>query len=57
MTRRTKHQGPSFKGFDSHVHVTVSEAQRLKVQRLAKRAGLSLSKYMRSVIDDLESTR
>jgi len=25
--------------------------------RLAKRAGLSLSKYVRSVIDDLESVR
>jgi len=57
VTRRTAHQGPARKGLDSHIHVTVTARQRAKMVRLAKRAGLSLSKYVRSVIDDLESVR
>ena len=54
MTRRSPHKGPAYKGHDSHVHVTVSERQAAKVRRLAKRAGLGLSAYMRGVIDELK---
>ena len=57
MTRRTAHQGPKRKGLDSHIHVTVTARQRAKMVRLAKRAGLSLSKYMRKVIDEWEVAR
>jgi len=42
-----------YKGFNFHLHVTVSEAQRLKVIRLARVEHLGLSEYMRTVIDGL----
>jgi len=44
----------AYKGLDSHLHVTISAKQELKVRKLAKRAGLSLSAYMRGVIDELK---
>ena len=42
-----------YKGFNFHLHVTVSEAQRLKVIRLARGQHLGVSEYMRTVIDGL----
>lgn len=54
MSARSPNKGPAYKGHDAHVHVTVSDEQRAKVVALARQAGLTLSHYMRKVIDDLE---
>lgn len=54
MSARSKNRGPSPKGLHGHVHVTTTEKQAAKVRRLAKRAGLNLSEYMRGVIDELK---
>ena len=52
-----KQSAAAYKGLVGHVHVTVTKQQAVKVRRLAKRAGLSLSEYMRGVIDDLEGSK
>ena len=57
MSARPKGKGPTYKGHDSHVHVTVTGEQRAKVDALARKAGLTLSHYMRKVIDDLEVSK
>lgn len=54
MTARSKNRGPGYKGHDSNIHVTVNAEQRAKVVRNARLAKLSISVYMRRVIDGLE---
>ena len=54
MSARSKNKGPAYKGHDSHIHVTVSDKQRAKVIRNARRARVTISVYMRGVIDELK---
>ena len=49
-----KNKGPTYKGHDSHIHVTVTAEQRAKLLALAKRAGVTVSVQVRGMIDDLE---
>ena len=51
MSARPKHPGPGYKGFDSTINVTVNAKQRAKVLRNARLAKVSISVYMRGVID------
>ena len=43
-----------YQGFDAHLHVTVTKAQREKLVRCAKQRGVPLSAQVRGMIDDLE---
>lgn len=54
MSRRAKHPGPVYQGFDAHLHVTVSISQLIKVKKLAKREGVNVSELMRGVINELK---
>ncbi len=44
-------------GLDTHLHVTVSKAQKAKLTRQAKRTGASLSVLVRGLIDDMEVSK
>ena len=44
----------AYKGFNAHLHVTVTKEQREKFVALARRKHLSLSELMRKMVDDLE---
>ncbi len=57
MSARSPNKGPAYKGHDAHIHVTVSEAQRAKVLRLAKRDGVTVSVLVRGIIDGLEVSK
>ena len=46
-----------YRGHDAHVHVTVTKAQRAKLQAQAKRTGCSLSVLVRGMIDDMEVSK
>ena len=54
MSARSPNRGPTYKGHDSHIHVTVTAKQRAKLLALAKRTGVSISVQVRGMIDDLE---
>ena len=43
-----------YKGFDHHIHVTVTASQNSKLKRLAKRRHLSISAVVREIIDGVE---
>ena len=57
MSARPKGKGPTYKGHDSHVHVTVTAKQRAKLLAQAKRAGVSISVQVRGMIDDMEVSK
>ena len=57
MSARPKGKGPTYKGHDSHIHVTVTRQQRLKLLAEAKHAGVSISVQVRGMIDDLEVSK
>ena len=52
-----KSKAQQYRGLDAHIHVTVSKAQRAKLQAQAKRTGCSLSVLIRGMIDDLEVSK
>lgn len=54
---RARSSAQRYKGFDSHLHVTVTATQRDKLVALAKRQGVPLSQFVRGVIDDLEGVK
>lgn len=46
-----------FRGFDKHIHVTVSAAQRDKLLRKAAKTGAPISVLVRGMIDDMEVSK
>ncbi len=54
---RARSTAQRYQGFDSHLHVTVTAGQRDKLMALAKREGVSLSQFVRALIDGLEGVK
>ncbi len=46
-----------FRGFDQHIHVTVSAAQAAKLRAKADKSGASISVLVRGMIDDMKVTK
>ena len=46
-----------FRGFNNHIHVTVSAAQAAKLRAKASKTGTSLSVLVRGLIDDMEVSK
>lgn len=47
-------RGGQYRGLDNHLHVTITQPQRAKLERIAKRTGVKVSALVRGMIDDLE---
>ena len=44
----------AYRGFDKHIHITVSDAQRAKLLRQAAKSGAPVSAIVRRLIDNME---
>ena len=52
-----KSTAQQYKGFDSHLSVTITRTQRAKLDRKAAKTGASLSVLVRRLIDDMEVSK